>query len=127
MSEAETENNPPAEPDSEQASPPAKKTAAKKQPAKKEAAPGEGKAADFSKGDVDLTELKMLVKDSDSVRRLQTALGTNVTGDFDRGTMMALKSWQNKMGFEGGRGRQVNPDQAKLLFKDNYKIITPKD
>jgi peptidoglycan hydrolase-like protein with peptidoglycan-binding domain len=71
---------------------------------------------------VALEELKILTKNSDSVRRLQTALGTNVTGNYDRGTQMAVRSWQNSHGFEGGRGIQVSAAQAELLFGDSYDV-----
>jgi peptidoglycan hydrolase-like protein with peptidoglycan-binding domain len=127
MSEAETKTDASDKPEATEAKeskPPAaaKKTAAKKTAAaEKPAEKVEAKKPDEQR--VVLEDLKIGTTDSESVRRLQEALGTNVTGDFEGGTQRALKAWQNKRGFEGGRGIQVGAEQAKLLFGDAYKIV----
>lgn len=63
-----------------------------------------------------VSDLRYGVKDSDSVRKLQAALGVNESGTFGPDTMNALAAWQNKNGFAGGRGIQMNQAQADKLL-----------
>lgn len=92
-------------------------------PAAAAAAAAAAEEPDFTSGQVHLADLRIGTRNSDSVRRLQTALGTNVTGTYDRGTQMAVRSWQRSNGFEGGRGIQVGSVQAERLFGDNYTVV----
>jgi hypothetical protein len=119
--------DPPSQPEPQEAAedlPQAKKSAAKKTSKRSSSKSTDTDEKNYTSGEVHPSDLKMGTKDSDSVRRLQTALGANVTGNYDRSTQLAVRSWQKRHGFDGGRGLQVGETQAKVLFgSGDYTII----
>jgi hypothetical protein len=101
-------------------------------PAKKSgASPAKGK--DWGKGQVSAAELLQGTEDSDSVRRLQHALGNvenlpsdlkpKVNGHYDAATARAVRWWQNNHGYVGGRGINPNQEQAAKILGDDYTVV----
>jgi hypothetical protein len=99
--------------------PPVEEKPAKKSTAARKSAPKED---DLSSGSVDVKDLRINTRNSDSVKRLQSRLGLNVTGNYDANTMLGVRVWQNKNGFAGGRGQVVSQAQAERLFGARYDV-----
>ena len=74
------------------------------------------RSSTHEKTEVVLADLRKGTRDSDSVRLLQKKLRVEVTGAYDGATQAAVRAWQNKNGFVGGRGLRLNEEQASKLL-----------
>lgn len=84
--------------------------------------PDETRKVSWAKGDVDPTDLRVGVENSDSVRRLQHALKVEITGDYDTATRRAVRRWRLSNDQPAGRGTSVNGDQASHILGRSYTV-----
>ena len=71
-----------------------------------------------SKGTVSVNALRQGSRDSDSVRRLQTALGAHPSGNYGGRTAALVAEAVGE-----GSGRYVTKAQAKKILGSGYKVV----